>query len=539
MMNDLIKFKDSFLREATSYIETISLSLIKLETKPANKKNLKDILYALHTLKSLTTTMNYHESATLCHSMENLFSEVNKKTIALQHCFTILFKCVDYLTQNINLIENNEPELLASSLIQQVDDLINHQNLSIDETMAAEIKFLPINKPSTLEVKVDRLNKLMNLTEELLINKMKLDALRDEIQHHEFSSTLDGLGRLVTDLQYHVMQARLTPIEFLFTRFMRMARDLAKRQGKELNIHFDSSDIELDRLLVDEIGESLAHLIRNAIDHGLETPVLRLAKNKDPVGNIHLRATRSRENIVIEVSDDGSGLNLPAIKEVAVTRKMITHEVNPAELQDMIFAGLSTTKFATEISGRGLGLSIVKQKVESIGGGIRVESSPNHGTTFFIEIPLTLAIIKTLFVKVANELYAIPIEFVERLLIVDAHEIKRLLDGEAILFEGVDIPVIRLSTLFNKQVAQSSKQPLLILHKGKAKICLTVDSLVSTEEIVIKPLNRSIKDNKYISGVTLVGSGHIVLILDVLPILQLGSRVDSVKNETSSAKEVV
>ncbi len=509
---DLDKYKEAFLREAKTYIDTMNFALVNLEKDPDQKREFQQIFTALHTLKSMATVMRYDKSAYLCHSFEDLLDAVSNEKVTLQSCIDSMFQCVDHLSHNIQQLENDKSELSSDHLISQLNAIYkNKTNPHKDTPQEIIVSTLPGTKTQAIEVKVTRLDKLMNLSEEILICKMKFDSMREEIEHPEFITSIDKLGRIITDLQYHIMQARLTPIEFVFKRFIRVARDIAKQFGKEVDLHFESGDIELDRLLIDEIGESIAHLIRNAIFHGIETPDVRRDAKKSLAGKIMLRARRSRENVVIEMSDDGAGIDINAIKSVAMEKHLIKADVNPTDLINMIFTGLSTTRCITEVSGRGLGLAIVKQKIESIGGNIRVETTPGINTTFFLEIPLTLAIIKTLFVKVGAEIYAIPIEFIERLLIVTPDDIKGMLSSEAIINEGKDIPIIRLSTLFNQESAPQTKQPIVIIQKGDMRVGMVVDNLISTQEVVIKPLNRSIKDNKFVSGVALIGSGHMVL----------------------------
>ncbi len=262
-----------------------------------------------------------------------------------------------------------------------------------------------------------------------------------------FSPAVESLGRLITDMQYHIIQIRLVPIGFIFNRFARMVRDLAQQQKKAISLEIEGGDIELDRLLLDEISQSINHLIRNAIDHGIEIPEERQKMNKPSAGTIKLRASRSKESAVIEVSDDGGGLDLQAIKLLGIKRHILKNDASMDEVCEVIFSGLSTTKAVTSISGRGLGLPIVKQKIESIGGRIKVKSISGKKTSFFIELPLNLAIIKTLFVRVDKEIYAIPIEAVERLLVISANEFKSIMNLEAIIFEGMGYSYYSISSI--------------------------------------------------------------------------------------------
>lgn len=369
-------------------------------------------------------------------------------------------------------------------------------------------------KVRTIGVNVEKMDVLMNLAEELLINKMKFDAIKEDVQNPVLSAAVDGLDRLVTDLQYHIVQSRMVPVGFLFDRFPRMVRDLAKQEGKDVDLHTEGSDIELDRTVMDEMGECLIHLLRNAVDHGLETTDDRENAGKNPRGKIRLSATRARGFAVIEVSDDGAGLDFEEIQQVAQERGILPANPSREQIIDTIFTGNSTTKEVTAVSGRGFGLKIVRNKLRSLGGDIRVESTPGQGSRFIMEVPLTLAIIRALFFRVSDATYAIPVSSVERLIRVNSEEIKGFLNHEAVVLDGEEIPITRLDLLFGEPPSTQQVQPIVIVKKGSEKLGLAVDSLASTQEIVIKPLNRVVRESRYFSGSTIVGSGRAVLILD-------------------------
>lgn len=517
---DLNKHKETFINEARTHLKNMNLALMELEKSPTNAKQFHTIFRAAHTLKTLSATMNYQQSMALCHVLEDTLDAIRQQKITLANSIDLLFQSFDHLSQSIKNVSENQPELDSQELISQLQELI-HSGKSNSKPISNGVSYPEkVEKLQAIEVKVDRLDVLMNLAEELLVNKMRFDAIKDQVDHPELATAVEALGRLITELQFQVMQVRLVPVEFIFNRFLRMARDLAKSQQKEIDLQIEGGEIELDRLLIDEIGESLAHLIRNAIDHGLETPEIRKEKNKPPAGKLFLRALRSKEVAVIQVSDDGSGLNLDKLKKLGIEQGLISFQADDEKIKELIFSEISTRQEVTPISGRGLGLSIVKHNIEVIGGNIKVESQQDRGTTFTIEIPLTLAIIRTLFVKVANETFAIPIDAVERLMIIEENDVKGLLEDKAIIFEDKEIPIVRLRHLFNKPSSEINKQPIVIIHRGHHRLGLAVDSLISTQEVVIKPLSRAIRDNKYFSGAALVGSGQMVLILDVAYLLK-------------------
>ncbi len=525
---DLTKHKELFLAEAKSNIKIMNRALVELEKSSNDKSYFHKIFRAVHTLKSLSATMNYQQTSNLCHSIEDVLEIVREKPIIISENSDFLFKCFDHLSATIKAINEDQPELDSDQLINQCKQLLAKKQLNPSETISNNSVITDsLEKIQSIDVKVERLDMLMNLTEELLVNKMQFDVARDKNRYPELLPAIESLDRSVSELQYHVMQLRLVPVDFIFNRFVRMARDLAKQQKKEIHLQIENSDIELDRMILDQISESIAHLIRNAIDHGLETPEERTLLNKPPQGILKLSARQTKEAAIIEVSDDGRGLDLQAIKNVALKNHLIDDNASEDEIKDLIFSEISTKKVVTEVSGRGVGLSVVKHNIELVNGNIRVNSIPKQGTTFTMEIPLTLAIIKTLFVKVNKDIYAIPVDTVERLLIISSHEIKQLMNDEAIIFEDKNIPLIRLTDLFSDNPSMFSKQAVVIIRKGNERLGVIVDNLLSTQEVVIKPLSRAVQESRYFLGAALIGTGKMVLVLDTAYLFRFRKKVIS------------
>ncbi len=544
-LNDLSKYKDTYLSEAKEHVASVNNSLIKLEKSPKNRGILNSIFREIHTLKSMSATMHYVSMASLCHAIEDVLDIIKKKKNP-KKCFNILFKSFDTLELSLNEISDDREELDTSVLLEELRDLytidekLGSGNVSsgVPETEDSNSSISVVDKVVSIEVKVEKLDLLMNLTEELLINKMRLDKIKEELQHPELKAVVDILGRQLTDIQYNVMQARMVPVSYIFNRFPRLIRDLAKSQNKDINLELQGTDIELDRGVIDEISESLVHLIKNAIDHGLEIPDTRRKAGKPPHGTIRLVARRNKGLVVIEISDDGAGLNLGDIKNIAMKRGIISEDTTEEEIANSIFSGVSTTKQVTQVSGRGYGVNIVKENIESIGGSIRVVSEKDACTKFVIEIPLTIAIIKCLFVKVAGRLYAIPVVNVVRLVNVNGEDIKGMLSYEAVIIDEENIPVIRLDMLFKETVSQHEEQPVVIVRKEEEVLGLAVDSFLSTQDVVVKPLNKLLKKNKHFAGFTIVGSGEVVSILDVANLVLTKRALTNAEKQVKIANQV-
>lgn len=522
MPEELTKYKETFLTEAKEHLGAMNKALLKLEKKPDNLEIVSDIFREAHTLKSMAAAMEYNKSSLLCHAIEDVLDTLRRKKIRLGDCVDALFESFDTLESTLKELKKGKAEIDTTALIEKLQK-IAVKDYTAERAPATEAVEKPVpgveeagtEKLESIEVKIERLDRLMNLAEELLINKMRLDGIKEKLHDPELTASVDSMSRLISELQYIVMQARLVPIGFVFNRFPRVVRDLAKAQKKEVNLETAGVDIELDRGVIDEIGDSLIHLIRNAVDHGIETPDERKKIGKPLQGTIRLTATSTKNSAIIKVADDGMGLDIDEIKSTAIKRGIISTTASKEDIFNSIFSGVSTTKQVTQVSGRGFGVNIVKAKIDSINGSISVDSEPKKGTTFTIEVPLTLAIIKALFVQVGAKSYAIPLVNIERLVTVIQKDIKGMLNYEAIVLNEEDIPIIRLDELFHAPSLNLNKQPIVIVTKGQERLGVAVDAVLTTQDIVIKPLNKLVRENKYFAGSTIIGSSEVVLILDV------------------------
>lgn len=374
----------------------------------------------------------------------------------------------------------------------------------------------------TVRVDIERLDKLMNLVGELVMHKGRLEQIGNNQKIPDLHETIEQIDRISTDLQSVVMKVRMVPIEQVFNRFPRMVRDLAKETQKEVNFIIEGKETELDRTVIDEIGDPLVHLLRNALDHGVELPQERAQKGKSPAGTILLRARHEGNNVFIEVEDDGEGIDPGTILERAVEKGFITSKqaetMTRDDAIDLLFtSGFSTSQNITDISGRGVGLDVVKNKIESLNGEINIESRAGAGTKFRIKLPLTLAIIQALMVAVGQEIYAIPLSSVDETTMITPKDIKMVQNQEVIMLRGSILPLFRLAALLEVpgHTGSSAEMYVVVVRRGEDQIGLVVDTLIGQQEIVIKSLGKLLNGIPGIAGAIVAGDGNVRLILDI------------------------
>ena len=378
----------------------------------------------------------------------------------------------------------------------------------------------------TVRVDIEKLDVLMNLVSELIIAKNGLVSISSNAQNtrsdNSFNEQIEYLESVTTNLHESVMKVRMVPIESVVNRFPRMIRDLSKKLDKKMELHMSGEDTELDRTVIDEIGDPLQHLLRNSADHGLESNEERLALGKSEVGNIWLNAYQDGNNVNIEVRDDGAGINIEKVKNKALEKGTITPEqaevMTDKEIIDLLFQpSFSTAEKITDISGRGVGLDVVKTKIEGLGGNIECRSVEGEGSSFIIHLPLTLAIIQALMVELGDEKYAIPLGSIQTIEDVAISDIKYVQTKEVINLRGTVIPLIRLDQILDVEstLEDSESLTVVIVKKGDKQAGLVVDNLIGQQEVVIKSIGSYINCSKIISGATILGDGEIALILEV------------------------
>lgn len=374
----------------------------------------------------------------------------------------------------------------------------------------------------TIRVDIERLDILMNLFSELVIDRGRLEQLAREIGKTELQETVEHMSRISGDLQNIILTMRMVPVEQVFNRFPRMIRDLAKDLNKKVNLEIFGAETELDRTVIDEIGDPLVHLLRNSLDHGIESVMDRRKAGKSEEGTIELRAFHSGNHVFIEVKDDGAGINKDKVLKKALERGIVTQAVadtmTDKQIHELLFAsGFSTAEVISDISGRGVGLDVVKTKIESLGGSVGVDSVRGKGTTFLVQLPLTLSIISAMLVQVKNEKFAVPLSSIIETAVFKKDQIMMAHRQKVIDFRGRVVPLVSLQEIFqipSTQVETDDEVAVVIVRKGEKMAGLVVDSFIGQQEIVLKSLGKYMVNVFAISGATILGDGQVALIID-------------------------
>ena len=368
----------------------------------------------------------------------------------------------------------------------------------------------------SVRVDLERIDNLMNMVSELVIYRTRLEQIVTTHKSQELNETLEQVGRTTSDLQDLVMKIRMLPLDSVFNRFPRMIRDVSVELNKEINFVIEGAETELDRTVIDEIGEPLIHLLRNAADHGIESKEERIAAGKSPVGTIKLIAYQEGTKALIKVIDDGAGINVAKVKAKAEQKGINTEGLSDADIKNLIFAqGFSTNEVVTDLSGRGVGMDVVKTKISALGGTVDVISEEGKGSTFVIKLPLTLQIIQALLVKVGEETLAISLGFIDRVIDYKEENIKKSNGKEVIVYREDVIPLVRLNESLDIESGKTDKKFVIIVNVGDKTIGLLVDALCGQQEIVIKPLGKTLKGLDQYIGATILGNGLVTLILDI------------------------
>lgn len=405
--------------------------------------------------------------------------------------------------------ENKEIENFASSKL----------NSKVKDNQSSREQSLKI--PSS-RISTEQLDKLMNLVGELVITRSRVKELTGESKSKDLELALFDFQKLTNELQKEVLEVRMVPLDHITNIFPRMIRDLARTQNKKIDFTIKGKEIKLDRAILEEIGDPLVHLLRNSLDHGIETPEKRIELGKEETGSILITASRQENYVLIRIEDDGKGINTEEIRKAAIEKRIISREeleqLQDRDVMQLIFApGLSTASRVTDISGRGIGLDIVKNRIERLGGSVKVESRPSSGSKFDLRLPLTIALYQAMLVKVGMERYAIPFTNITKNIEIEKEEVRYIKGEEVFITNGKVIPLLNLRRLFQLPVIQKEENLIIVIvEKAGQYTGLIVDKLLGKQEIIVKNFkSRLLERMQGFAGATILGDGSVILILDI------------------------
>jgi two-component system chemotaxis sensor kinase CheA len=536
---DFSILRDEFVEDAASHLDAVETAIMELETAVRMGRPDTGLLTLtlghFHTLKGNAGMMGFLSVQRYIHRFESFLKPFADGSAVIdpgvcESCFN----AVVILREALRKIADDgsaQPDLDDEKVSLDNVNLRGAGYRPVLEPRAGDLQDFDrvTRKSGMMKIEFEKLDEMLNLVGELVIHRTALLSLerliREKTKDREiiaaFSESSQLLGRTADSLREAVMKARMLPVRTVFQRFRRLVRDLSLRQGKEINLIFEGDETGLDKTIIDGIGESLLHLIRNAVDHGIEGPAERRGTGKSPVATLKLKACHEGNNIVITVEDDGRGIEAEKLREAAVAKGLVSRAdaraLNDQEALQLIFLpGFSTRREVTDTSGRGIGLDVVKKSITSFNGIMETHSKPGAGTRFIIKLPLTLAIISALMVESAGAIFAVPLGNVLESLIVDETDIHQVAAGEIFQLRNRLVPVFRLDRFFGlRESSRGTERHMVIVGFGEKRGGLIVDSLVGQQEIVIKPLDDYLGNPAGISGGTIMGDGSISLILDV------------------------
>ncbi len=509
---------------------------IHIELSPAvDSKNLRAMLI-LQNLESHGTLTNFSPRR-----------EVIEDSVTFSGIFDLELSGSDISEESVKaFLKGSDIKSSSFTPIQEVSGpglagigLEDHQNGTLAPSrISAGEKVEKKREVKNIRVDIDRLDHMMNLVEDLVINRGRLEQIAQEYKIKELDETLNMVGRSVADLQVMMMDIRMIPLNHIFNRFPRTVRDIATKEGKEVDFIVEGGDTELDRSVMDGLNDPLLHLIRNGLDHGIEPPDVRIKNGKPPKGTLKLSASRDKDNVVIVIEDDGAGINQEKIKKKALERGLATEDalaaMSETEINDLLFLpGFSTADKITDISGRGVGLDVVKTTIASLQGTIKLESVFGQGSRFELVLPPTMAIVMVMMIRINNRRCAIPITNVAEVASLAAFPIQNIGHGEGILMRDEIIVLYRLDDMFGRS---QNEEVIVVLQNQNRKGAIIADLIEGQQEVVIKPLSKFVGTCDGVSGVTIPGDGEVVPVLDVKAILRESSGQKAARK--SSGKRV-
>lgn len=551
MSDATAKFKDLFLAEADDQLTSLASLLLEIEKDPTNREIYQSLMRNAHTVKGSAATMGYTALSNLAHSLEDIFRACETGTIALdKKAIDIALSAADRMKDSLLSIKEQDKEAETDDLVSRLAEFLagaSAAGSTPNTTPQPQPSAAPLEKeftytvPSSIRVDVERLNALMGLFEEMLMVRLKLDTILEPAQAlvrtitdpavkqriyflDEFKTLFGTLARSLSDMQSELLRVRLVPLEQLFTQFPRMVRDLAQREKKEVKFEVVGGDVALDRTVLEGLGGALAHLLRNAVDHGIATS-----------GTVRLVAKRVNDRVHVIVEDDGVGIDHEAIRTLAVARGLIGADdaelLRKNEIADLLFhKNISTSPTVTDISGRGVGLSAVRAFAQEVGGRVSVFSpiAASGGTRFVLDLPVSLATVEVLLVESSGFTFAIPFANVVHTVNFPEHAIVSSVHQESVVVDEKLVPLLRLDRILKitfaamlrpKKATDTDERLAVLLRSGEREVALLVDRCVGEQELLVKSLPPLLRDVKGFSGSALLPDGRTILLLDAQGLL--------------------
>lgn len=576
--DDMKELLQDFLVETKEIIENLDHDLVELEHNQNNLDLLNKIFRGAHTMKGSSSFLGFDKLSTVTHHAEEILNKLRKgEMVVTKEIMDVLLEFVDVTKRVVTDIEKGTDTAEIANVIKNLK-LGNEGKLKVvsaqtsksepqnkqpeQEARKEEAKQTDTNKgvaapEQTIRVDVSRLDALLNLVGELVLSRNRLAQLSSDLENKfeneylidQLIETTSQIGMNTTELQLAVMKTRMIPIGKVFNKFPRMVRDLSRDSGKEIDLIITGEETELDKSVVEEIGDPLIHMIRNSCDHGVEAPDVREANGKPRKGEVHLSAYHEGNHIVIEIKDNGAGMDPEFLKRKAIEKKVITQEeaatLDDSQAYALIFKpGFSTAAKVTSISGRGVGMDVVRTNVEKLNGIISIQSEIGKGTTFYLKLPLTLAIIQALLVEISGETFAIPLVSVIETVRIATKEVHSFEGREVLKLRDRVLSLVRLDAAFDLDESDKGELYVVVVALAEKQLGFIVDKLIGQEEIVIKSLGEYLGGNPGIAGATITGNGRVRLIIDVAGVIELAqnmprrSRNRKLQNEHNTSKNM-
>ncbi len=562
--DDMQELVQDFLVETNEIIENLDHDLVELESNQNDLELLNKIFRGAHTMKGSSSFLGFNKLADLTHHAEDILNKLRKgEMVVTREIMDTLLEFVDKTKQIISDIENGTDTADVASVINDLKlasegklvgkkpaaaPAAQGQAAAAQGQAAAAPKAAPKqdNKVThqvtqveqTIRVDVSRLDSLVNLVGELVLSRNRLSQIAGELENkfeneylvEQLLDVTSAIGMNTTELQLAIMKTRMIAIGKVFNKFPRVVRDIARDTGKEIDLIIQGEETELDKQVIESIGDPLLHMIRNSCDHGVETPEVRLAKGKPRMGTVLLSAYHEGNHVVIEIKDDGAGMDPDKLKRKAMEKGVITldeaNNMDDKQAFGLIFkAGFSTAEKITNISGRGVGMDVVRTNIEKLNGIITIDSKINEGSTFYLKLPLTLAIIQALLVEVAGETFAIPLASVVETVRITNEEIHSFEGREVLKLRDRVLSLVRLDEAFALDELEQDEIYVVVVALAEKQLGFIVDKLIGQEEIVIKSLGEYLGGNPGIAGATITGDGRVRLILDVSGVIEVAQNM--------------